>query len=424
VRVRSSAKLSARDLASPSPRGRLRGPPLQTAQQLGRYHLLDRVAFGGMAEIYRAKTFDSAGHDILVAVKRVLPHLAASEEFIDMLVDESRIAALIRHPNVARVYEFVRIRGEYVMAMEFVDGRDARAVLEKCRAAGRFLEPTMAAYIAMGVAAGLHAAHVAVDARGQALRLVHRDVSPSNALISYTGEIKLCDFGIAKATLSRVQTRIGVIKGKVKYMSPEQALGRKLDHRSDIFSLGAVLYELVTNTPPFLAASELELLMKVRDAVYTPVREARPDCPPELAAIIDKALSRSRSARFQSAGELAAALETFVGSTSRVRAHLGRLVRELFDAEIEEELRRLEAVVLGEQTSDDVGENLIADVLGKDATYSRFTPVGTHQIIDAISSHAAELPRETLGAADDGPTLDIHDAPTLIIDPHRRRRQR
>jgi serine/threonine-protein kinase len=382
---------------------------------LGRYHLLDRIAYGGMAEIYRAKTFDSQGHEILVAVKRVLPHLTTSDDFIDMLVDEARITALIRHPNVARVYEFARIGGEYVMAMEFIDGRDLRAILEKCRSELRRLEPLQVAYLGAAVADGLHAAHTAVDALGENLALVHRDVSPSNALVSYAGEVKLCDFGIAKATLSRVHTRIGVIKGKVKYMSPEQALGRKLDHRSDIFSLGAVLYELATNTPPFLANSELELLTKVRDAVYVPVQVLRPDCPPPLVEIIDKALSRSRASRYQTAAELGDALHGYLSASgaANVRARMGRLVRELFAVEIDEELRRLEAVVLATVPSRDVGENLIADALGADATYSRFTPIGTHQIIDATSS--------AFTASEDASGFDLHDAPTLILDGRRRR---
>ncbi|HUH03975.1 MAG TPA: serine/threonine-protein kinase, partial [Kofleriaceae bacterium] len=198
---------------------------MRRAQQLGRYHLLDRIAFGGMAEIYRAKTFDSHGHAHLVAVKRVLAHLAEDDDFIQMLVDEAKIAGLLRHPNIARVYEFARAHGEYFIAMEHVDGKDMRSILERCRQQKRPMPAQHVAYIGSEVATALHAAHTAVDNRGRPLRIVHRDVSPSNVICSYTGEVKLCDFGIAKATLSKVNTKTGVIKGKVKYMSPEQALG-------------------------------------------------------------------------------------------------------------------------------------------------------------------------------------------------------
>ena len=259
--------------------------PVRRAQQLGRYHLLDRIAFGGMAEIYRAKTFDANGTPHLVAVKRVLAHLAEDDDFIQMLVDEAKIASVLRHGNIARVYEFARAHGEYFIAMEHVDGKDMRTVLERCRAKKKPIPPEHAAYIAAEVGAALHAAHSAVDSRGRPLRIIHRDVSPSNIICSYAGEVKLCDFGIAKATLSRVTTKTGVIKGKVKYMSPEQALGRKLDHRSDVFSLGSCLYEMLTRIPPFTATNEMDLLIKVRDAKYRPVSELQPGIPPELEAI-------------------------------------------------------------------------------------------------------------------------------------------
>jgi eukaryotic-like serine/threonine-protein kinase len=353
---------------------------LQRAQQLGRYHLLDRIAFGGMAEIYRAKTFDHDGHSHLVAVKRVLAHLAEDDDFIQMLVDEAKIASLIRHGNIAHVYEFARAHGEYFIAMEYIDGKDLRSILEKCRAHNAVVPSAHAAWIGSEIALALHAAHCVVDQQGRALRLVHRDVSPSNVLCAYAGEVKLCDFGIAKATLSRVHTRTGVIKGKVKYMSPEQAMGRKLDHRSDIFSMGSVLYEMLTKIPPFTAANEMELLIKVRDARYTPVHELEPEVPPVLEAIVDRALTRSRSARFQSAEEMAIELKAFLAdfAPGYTRSHLGRYLRKMFEDEIESELRKLEDYVIGgEVDARDLGENLIADALGPDAPYSKFTPIAT-----------------------------------------------
>src|SRR5262249_42247509 len=233
-----------------------------------------------------------------------------------------------------------------------------RTLIEKCRQGGRPVPPIHAAFIAAEVGMALTAAHSVRDARGRALELVHRDVSPSNVIVSYAGEVKLCDFGIAKATVSKVRTKTGVIKGKVKYMSPEQALGKRLDGRSDIFSLGSVLYEMLTRMPPFQAPNEMELILKVRDAKYVPVTTLEPSVPPALARIVDRTLMRPREARFQSGDELAAALRGFLleHAPGYSRSTLGRFVRSIFAREIERELRLLEEYVLGEPRGD-VGVN-------------------------------------------------------------------
>jgi eukaryotic-like serine/threonine-protein kinase len=404
---------------------------VRRAQQLGRYHLLDRIAFGGMAEIYRAKTFDSTGQPHLVAVKRVLAHLAEDDDFIQMLVDEAKIASILRHSNIARVYEFARAHGEYFIAMEHVDGKDMRTVLERCRAKKKPVPPEHAAYVAAEIASALHAAHSAVDPKRRPLRIVHRDVSPSNVICSYAGEVKLCDFGIAKATLSRVNTKTGVIKGKVKYMSPEQALGRKLDHRSDIFSLGSCLYEMLTRIPPFTASNEMDLLIKVRDAKYRPISDLTPAVPPELEAICDKCLTRSRAHRYQTAAEVEADLRSFLRKymPNYSRSHLGRFIRKMFANEIDRELRMLEEFVLADQVSDDVGESMIP----RDEDYEPAAvpfqpkPTGTH----------APAPARDLDDPDDNPVddwtgnsnfttvpkarsgFDVHAADTMIIEGRR-----
>jgi len=384
--------------------------------------LLDRIAFGGMAEIYRAKTFDAHGQPHLVAVKRVLAHLAEDDDFIQMLVDEAKIASVLRHANIARVYEFARAHGEYFIAMEHVDGKDMRTVLERCRTKKKPIPPEHAAYIAAEVGSALHAAHSAVDSRGRPLRIIHRDVSPSNIICSYAGEVKLCDFGIAKATLSRVTTKTGVIKGKVKYMSPEQALGRKLDHRSDVFSLGSCLYEMLTRIPPFTATNEMDLLIKVRDAKYRPISELTPGIPHELEAICDKCLTRSRANRYQTAadaeGDLRAFLRKFMPNYSR--SHLGRFIRKMFAQEIERELRMLEEFVLGDEVSDDVGENL----MGRDEDFEPpevpFQPKPTSVSIAALSQESASTDFSgdsnfTTMPKVDRPA-DIHRATTVILE--------
>jgi eukaryotic-like serine/threonine-protein kinase len=399
--------------------------PVRRAQQLGRYHLLDRIAFGGMAEIYRAKTFDANGQPHLVAVKRVLAHLAEDDDFIQMLVDEAKIASVLRHQSIARVYEFARAHGEYFIAMEHVDGKDMRTVLERCRAKKKPIPPEHAAYVCAEVGAALHAAHSAVDSRGRPLRIIHRDVSPSNIICSYAGEVKLCDFGIAKATLSRVTTKTGVIKGKVKYMSPEQALGRKLDHRSDVFSLGSCLYEMLTRIPPFTATNEMDLLIKVRDAKYRPIHELQPGVPPELEAICDKCLTRSRANRYQTAaeaeGDLRAFLKKFMPNYSR--SHLGRFIRKMFAQEIERELRMLEEFVLTDAPSDDVGESLMIRDEDFEPPEVPFQPKPTSVSVQAApNDFSSESNFTTVPKVDENVRRrldtdnDIHGAKTVILD--------
>jgi serine/threonine-protein kinase len=401
--------------------------PVRRAQQLGRYHLLDRIAFGGMAEIYRAKTFDAHGQPHLVAVKRVLAHLAEDDDFIQMLVDEAKIASVLRNQNIARVYEFARAHGEYFIAMEHVDGKDMRTVLERCRTKKKPIPPEHAAYVAAEVGSALHAAHSAVDSRGRPLRIIHRDVSPSNIICSYAGEVKLCDFGIAKATLSRVTTKTGVIKGKVKYMSPEQALGRKLDHRSDVFSLGSCLYEMLTRLPPFTATNEMDLLIKVRDAKYRPISELTPGIPPELEQIADKCLTRSRANRYQTAaeaeGDLRAFLRKFMPNYSR--SHLGRFIRKMFATEIERELRMLEEYVMTDDVSDDVGESLMVRDADFEPPEVPFQPKPTSVSIQPISagSMSSSISGNDFESDSNFTTMpkverereDIHAQPTLIL---------
>ncbi len=381
-----------------------------------------------MAEIYRAKTFDAHGHGHLVAVKRVLAHLAEDDDFIQMLVDEARIASMLRHDNIARVYEFARAAGEYFIAMEHVDGKDMRTILERCRQKKKPIPPEHGAYVAAEIACGLHAAHTAVDARRRPLRIVHRDVSPSNVIVSYSGEVKLCDFGIAKATLSQVETKSGVIKGKVKYMSPEQALGRKLDHRSDVFSLGACLYEMLTRVPPFTASNEMDLLIKVRDAKYRAISELAPSTPPELEAIADRCLTRSRAQRYQTAAEVESDLRAFLHRylPGYSRSHLGRYVRRAFATEIERELRMLEEYVLADVLSDDLGENLIGRIdeaeLPAAPVPFQPRPSSSH---DAAAGTGLSAARTAPGRDDDefaaetrrrDADLDLHGAHTVILD--------
>ena len=385
------------------------------APQVGRYFLLDRIAIGGMAEIYRAKTFDSMGHEHMVAIKRVLRHLAEDDDFLQMLVDEAKIAIHLDHECIAKVFEFVRVGDDYFIAMEYVDGKDARTVLERLRELEGWLAPEHCAYIVKCILEALNEAHHKRDGAGVPLNIVHRDISPSNILVSYDGRVKLCDFGIAKATLSRIQTRTGVIKGKVKYMSPEQAMGRKLDGRSDMFSAGAVLYEMITKQPPFMAENEMELVFKVRDAKYTKPSRINPRTPPELERIVRKAMSRSRNSRYQTSLEFAAELHAFVyqQAPDYTPGRLGRVLRKLFAEDIDKDLRLLEEFVVGHVDPNAVGDNLLAEVLGEGAAYTKFTPI---QLDDEEESQTRMMPRIPLPEERIPAGTDLHEMKTQIID--------
>jgi serine/threonine-protein kinase len=293
------------------------------------------------------------------------------------------------------------------------------------------------AYVLARALDGLHHAHVARDDDDAPLKIVHRDFSPSNLLVAYDGTVKLCDFGIAKATHNRIQTKTGIIKGKVKYMSPEQAFGRKLDWRSDLFSAGSVLYELATGSSPFHAANEIDLIFAVRDANPTPCREINPDIPEQLARIIEKAMSRSRSARYQTSLEFRDALLRFLRNYNPKyrRTKLSRFMKRVWKEEIERDLRAMEDFVLDSKAFDDsqnLGKNLIADALGPGATYSRFSPQPTkgsdaaeevHQvkteIIDTAKSEAEEeveeLPTERTVKAP-SPFDPIHSEKTVVVN--------
>ena len=352
---------------------------MRRTKRLGRYHLTERIAFGGMAEIFRGFTFEADGFKRDVAIKRLLPHYLEDQQFITMLTDEFKLVSHLKHPNIAEVYELVEVDTNLLIAMEYVDGKDLRSTVEKAKVRGLVLGLDDIAYVLARTLDGLHHAHVARDEHDQPLKIVHRDFSPSNLLIGYVGTVKLCDFGIAKATQNRIQTKTGIIKGKVKYMSPEQAFGRKLDWRSDLFSAGSVLYELATNASPFNAANEIDLIFAVRDAAPAPAREHNPDIPEQLARIIEKSMSRSRSARYQTALEFRDALLRFLRSYNPKyrRTKLSRFMKRAWGEEIERDLRAMEDFVIDSSAwgeGQDLGKNLIADALGPGAVYSRFSP--------------------------------------------------
>lgn len=261
-----------------------------------------------MAEVYRAKSLGVAGFEKLVAIKRVLPELATDNEFVDMFIEEAKIAGQLQHANIAGIYELGKIDDVHFIAMEYVFGKNLRQIMESPNHAIARLPPSLAAWIATQVLAGLDYAHRKRDERGQPMGIIHRDVSPPNVIVSYDGHTKIVDFGIAKARVRAVQTVAGVIKGKLSYMSPEQLMGDEIDHRSDVFAAAVLLHELLTGKRLFDAPSDFEVTEKVRMAAADPPSRQNPNVTPELDAVVMRGLAASRNERWQSAGEMQEAL--------------------------------------------------------------------------------------------------------------------
>lgn len=277
----------------------------------GRYRLVNLIAQGGMAEVYRARATGAEGFEKDVCVKRVLPHFARDADFVEMFKNEARLAAKLQHANIVQIFDFGEEGGTYYLAMEFVDGRDVRGWLDLARRVGQRLPYGLAAFIAQEAARGLGFAHQKREG-GRSLGIVHRDVSPHNVLISRAGEVKIADFGIAKAASRAAATRSGVLKGKVAYMSPEQAKGGKVDARTDIFALGVVLHELLTGSRLFQADSETETLGRVLHGDIAPPSVTAAKVPAALDAIVMRALERDPAKRYGTMEELGRELSRFL----------------------------------------------------------------------------------------------------------------
>jgi serine/threonine protein kinase len=280
-------------------------------ERIGRYTLLERIASGGMAEIFRASTEGSDGVEKVVAVKRILPENARNTEFMGMFLNEARIAATLRHPNVIQAYDFGSENGSYYLAMEYLHGLDTRRIVQSLALAGKKLPLEIAIAAAIGICTGLQYVHEKRDKNDRELGLVHRDVSPQNIFLTTSGGVKLVDFGVAKAVHRVSDTLSGTIKGKVTYMSPEQVRAERLDRRSDLFSLSIVLWELTVGRRLFEGVSET-MVMNAIDKLDAPApSQMAPRYPADLERIVMKGLARDRERRFQTADEMRAALEAF-----------------------------------------------------------------------------------------------------------------
>ena len=281
-------------------------------EKLGPYELVRHIATGGMAEVYLARRDGPHGFTKTVALKRILPQLARDPDFVAMFVDEARVCAQLSHPNLVQVFDFGEAGSELYMAMEFVDGTTCAKVVRRAAARMELVPVEAALHIALSVLRGLEYAHAAVDLDGVPLGLVHRDVSPGNILIARSGAVKLGDFGIARADEFERRTEEGQLKGKLGYMSPEQVTGRPLDARSDLFTLGIVLAEILTARPLFGTGSELDVLMRIRDADLSVFERHNSHVPEELRNVVRKALAQHPDDRFLSATAFAEAIDDFV----------------------------------------------------------------------------------------------------------------
>jgi serine/threonine protein kinase len=307
--------------------------PFHPGHTLGKYEIVRELATGGMARIYLARVRGTAGFEKNVVLKCILPHLASDRAFVTMFLDEARLAATLRHSNIADVFDVGVEAGTYFFAMEHVNGQNARTVRLRAKDTNLPIPLEVTLAIVAGTASALEYAHTRVSTYGP-LELVHRDVSPSNILVSYDGAIKLVDFGIARAT-SRVsaKTRPGIRKGKTPYLSPEQCRGQAIDRRSDLFSLGTVLYELATGTRPFRGNSDFEVMEAIVEASPAPPSTLVPTLPARLDAIIMKLLARTPAARFQSAAQLLEALDDLISNHAlRTTAQVvARYMHDLYD---------------------------------------------------------------------------------------------
>ncbi|MEM9192573.1 MAG: protein kinase [Myxococcota bacterium] len=300
----------------------------------GRFEVLGRLAVGGMAEVFLARETRPHGTFRHVAIKRILPQIADDETFVEMFLDEARLAVRLNHPNICHIYDFGELEESFFISMEFVHGVPLGKMIKRTREAGALPVP-IATRIIAHVAEALHYAHQARDGMGRPMNIVHRDVSPQNIMIRFDGVVKLLDFGIAKNATQSSVTEAGVVKGKFSYMSPEQCLGRTIDARTDIFALGACLYEALTGKSLFRRQSDLDTMRAIVHEQPRPLTDLRSDVPEALNDIIFKALEKEPRKRFQTAGDMYVALERLVAERGDfVRAmHLAQYLERLLPGE-------------------------------------------------------------------------------------------
>ena len=366
----------------------------------GKYLLLERISVGGMAEVFKAKYFGEEGFEKILAIKRILPSMAEDDQFITMFIDEAKIAGDLAHPCIGQIYELGQIDNGHFIAMEYIWGKDVLQIQNRFRRLRQKMPIPMSAYIASRVCEGLDYAHRRTDSSDNAMHIIHRDVSPQNILVSYSGEVKIIDFGIAKARSRSSKTQAGVLKGKFGYMSPEQVRGLPLDQRSDIFSIGTLLWEMSTGERLFTGETDFATLDKVRNADVRTPSELNDAVPPELDAIILKALCRNPDDRYQWASEMQEALVGF-GQAQVPQfkpKDLSGLVAQMFGPERKREQGRMEEY--REITKDDM------------STFTKPGGADQREVVMSLlplDSVVSGEHQEVLVAADDSDVVSVSD---------------
>ena len=288
---------------------------MSNVEQFGKFILLEKLAVGGMAEVYLAKSNGANGVSKFVAVKRILPQFSNNEDFIEMFKEEAKVAINLNHSNIVSIYDFGIQKGQFFIVMEFVEGRNLRQIVNELKKANKSISIDQAVFIVKEAAAGLDHAHRCTDSKsGRPLNITHRDMSPQNVMISFEGEAKVIDFGIAKAEKDSESTKAGTLKGKFAYMSPEQSEGLAIDPRTDVFALGIILWELLANDRLFTGSNEAAILRKVRECHIPSIRKINPLVPTELERIVMKALAKDKNVRYQTAANLQKDLNRFLNT--------------------------------------------------------------------------------------------------------------
>jgi tRNA A-37 threonylcarbamoyl transferase component Bud32 len=333
-------------------------PQIGPVRRFGNYTLIKKLATGGMAEIWLARQRGLAGFQRFIVIKKILSHLSDQKTFRDMFLDEARTSAQLNHPNVVQIYDLGNEQGAYYIAMEFIAGENLAAIAWRGMKRGKPFPPAFAARVIADACKALHYAHHLKGPSGQPLEIVHRDISPQNILVTYEGEVKVVDFGIAKAATKSEHTKTGMLKGKFSYMSPEQCLGAPVDMRSDVFALGILLYELCTGKRLFKHESELMILDMITKRSVVPPSSVAPGITPRLEDIILRALEKETQVRFQTAQDMQIALEEYLRSEGHqaTNADIAAYMRELFADKIEEK-RRLREIASAEDFEAQFGDD-------------------------------------------------------------------
>ena len=370
------------------------------------YAILAKLATGGMAELFLARTASSAGVERYVVLKRVLPHRAHDHHFVSMFLEEARLAAQLQHPNIAQVFDTGKLGDSYFFSMEYVHGETVRELAHRAQQLGEAIPLGCVLTIAASAAAGLHHAHERLGLDGTPLGIVHRDVSPSNLMVSFEGNVKLVDFGVAKTTDSTVETQTGTVKGKISYLSPEQCRGRVADRRSDLFSLGIVIWELLVGDRLYKRDSDFEAMESIVHQPPMPPSQRRPEIPAELDAIVLKLLAKAPGDRYQTADELYDELERLADrhAIRMSTAALKRFMVELFG-------KRPEPWI--ELTTRDTAAEVItvsAAIAGRDSA----STVLDSQLMKLFDLTTTRTPRRAVTA--------IAEEPEAIAAPRRQRR--